>query len=503
MNRSPTLRPGPSGGRIARAMPHKSIAALTFIVLLASGCSRPGSDEDSDQSEPRTRDPLAVELTTVTRRPLDRLLSVTCELVATREAEVTSRLTGTRVAKVLKEQGDRVSAGTPLAELEAVDLARLVSEAELALEDARLAATEARARVDDAKVAVLEARAEQFGQSRVLEQARKKKERAEAQASRGALSEEMLDERTFEVDRERANFERRKLAVEKALSSQKLAEQAVGKADLAVQTTELALKKARRDLSDAVIQAPIDGVLSSRDVSIGALAASGQVLYRIYDPESLRGEMRLPQQALRQVRVGLPVRLQSEIWPAVTFLSTVERISPVIDRANGVVDVRLVLDIEATLSDTGNAESLAGETGQALATAIRDRSAFRPGLFFTGDIVLERRPDALTVPRRAVGNLRGRPYLFVVRDADPDAEEQKPTVERHFFREGISSDGFVQVLGLEANDRPLEEGTRVVLVGLDRLRDGDQVHFPGSESEPSEEEAEEETATTNTDENER
>ena len=163
-------------------------------------------------------------------------------------------------------------------------------------------------------------------------------------------------------------------------------------------------------------------------------------LFELFDPASLVVNVQVTQRDLPFVRQGLEVEIKSDACPGSTFAGVVSVVSPVIDAAAGTVPIRI---------------------------AIKDYERLKPGLFVAGRIVLEAKPNTLVVPRKAVLYERERPYVMkVVTDGD------QTRVTRVFFREGLSGKEDVEAL---ADAGAIGETDRIVLVGHDRLRDGDTV----------------------------
>ena len=99
-------------------MAQRPPAALPLLALgmtLLVGCSEEGSSRSSD-GYPASK-AVAVEVTEVTRGPIERLLMTSRELVAEQEVKVVSR-TANRVVQLLVEEGDVVQENQLLARLE-------------------------------------------------------------------------------------------------------------------------------------------------------------------------------------------------------------------------------------------------------------------------------------------------------------------------------------------------------------------------------------------------
>jgi RND family efflux transporter MFP subunit len=139
------------------------------------------------------------------------------------------------------------------------------------------------------------------------------------------------------------------------------------------------LSIARKQLDDAQVRAPFNGVVSARTVSTGDVVQPGSPLFTVVDPSSMRYEASVPAQQLGQVRVGAPVSFTVSGYPGRRFEGRVTRINPTADAATG--QVRLVVSVP----NAGN--NLVG------------------GLFADGRVASERR-TGLTAPFTAV-DLRG------------------------------------------------------------------------------------------------
>jgi membrane fusion protein, multidrug efflux system len=140
------------------------------------------------------------------------------------------------------------------------------------------------------------------------------------------------------------------------------------------------LASVRQQLEDAVVTAPISGVVSGRPVNTGDVVSPGTPLATIIDPSSMQLEASVQSEALAALKMRTPVEFQVRGYPGQTFEGRIERIAPTADPvtrqvtifvaipntggqlvaglfAEGRVtsDVRRVLALPATAVDTGGA----------------------------------------------------------------------------------------------------------------------------------------------------
>ena len=135
-----------------------------------------------------------------------------------------------------------------------------------------------------------------------------------------------------------------------------------------------ALKKLYYDY--ATIRAPIDGVISAREVKVGQTIDVDQVIFRVTDTAVLQAELQVPQSELPKFSAGDLARLTVASMPESEFVATVARISPTIDKRNGTFRATAVID------------NASGELA--------------PGMFAKFSVAYEIHKNALLVPAAAV-----------------------------------------------------------------------------------------------------
>lgn len=195
-------------------------------------------------------------------------------LVAEREARIRAEVSGA-VLQTYVEQGQRVSAGTPLVRIDD------------AL--ARDAALSARSQVTQANVGA--------------EQATRELQRARTLVAAGAIAERDVE------SAQRANL--------------------AAQAQLADARARLAM--AQKNVANSTIRAPFSGVVSERQVNPGDIVSPGAPLVTIIDPRSLQLEASVPTTALGDIRVGAPVTFTVNGFSGRTLEGRVTRINPMVD----------------------------------------------------------------------------------------------------------------------------------------------------------------------------
>ena len=202
-----------------------------------------------------------------------------------------------------------------------------------------------------------------------------------------------------------------------------------------IDTQRAAVDMMKLDLSYTQIRAPIDGVVSKRNVKLGNLIQHNQPLFKIDDFDPLEATVNVPEREMRLIAAKQPVQMLVDALPDAVFTGTVGRVSPVVDAGTGTFRV------VAQFKD---------ETGR-----------LRSGMFGRVRIIYDQRADALVVPRAALVGDDKDASVFVVAKND--------TVAKRKVKLGYADGGKVEVI------EGLTEGERVVTLGQAALRDGAEV----------------------------
>jgi HlyD family secretion protein len=219
--------------------------------------------------------------------------------------------TASRVARVLVDQGDRVTAGQLLAELDPVDMDDRVEAARFASERAASTIRAAEAQLGEARSrsAVAGASARRW---------------SELQAQ-GFVSKEAVEAKRHEAN----------------------AGEAAAEAAAAQRTAALRdLERARADFAasgklraQARLRSPVDGVVSARLVEPGTTVVAGQAVLQVIDPATLWVKTRIDQGQAGGVLPGRPARIVLRSDPRQAHDATVERVDWVSD---AVTEERIV-----------------------------------------------------------------------------------------------------------------------------------------------------------------
>ena len=98
------------------------------------------------------------------------------------------------------------------------------------------------------------------------------------------------------------------------------------------------LQTAQKQLGDAVVRSPIDGIVAVKSANTGDVVSPGTALFTIIDPSSMRLEASVPSDALGSLKVGAPVQFTVRGYDS-PFEGRIDRISPQADAATRQVPI--------------------------------------------------------------------------------------------------------------------------------------------------------------------
>lgn len=191
---------------------------------------------------------------------------------------------------------------------------------------------------------------------------------------------------------------------------------AVKKGDL------LATLENRETLAVYTVSAPLDGVVVSKNISVGESADEERALFEVADLSTVWAEISLFPQYRHHIQKGRQVMLSASDGHNVE--TTIEYISPLISTETRTLQARCILE---------DAEE-----------------CFTPGAFIRAEVVVQTKQAAIRVEKDAVQTLEGRSVVFI---ADEHGFEPRD-VEL-----GLSGRNFVEIkAGLERGEKYVAQG---------------------------------------------
>lgn len=251
--------------------------------------------------------------------------------VGAESAQVTPLVAGP-VAEVRVSNTQAVKKGQILVVIDPADAQIALDQAQGALAQAEQRYNQAQGNADAAKSRVVardadirQAQAQLVQANATFERARIDLSRREALVSSGAVSGEELTTARAAFESARAARDQAQAAINAAKATQGSAGGDLDASEALVRGTTIRtapdvvaararVEQARLDLSRTVIRAPIDGVVTSRQVQVGQRVAPGVAVMTIVPINAAYVDANYKENQLAKVRPGQPVKLTSDYY---------------------------------------------------------------------------------------------------------------------------------------------------------------------------------------------
>lgn len=388
-------------GRMAGSRTSRLALAAAFGLAIAvpgQGCTKdPAQDAEASKTRRVTVKLLGLE-------SWSEVLDIPATALGNATINVVAKVPG-RVAAIVHDEGDYVMAGDTLIELDPRDLKTALAAAsgQAAMARAGLAA----AQVQRENLAKDHARLQELRKSGSISMAEAEKMEAGFQAADAQLG-----------------LARAQLDV--ALSG---------------------LEMSRRNLADAVVKSPVDGLVSRRSVDVGQETSPAAplplVVLASVDPLFVEGSA--PEYVLGRLRDGMPATVTFDGLPDRSFPGVLDLVGPTVDPVSKMVRVRVKVGNPAPADATRRL--VPGMSGMI-------RLVPEEGRYFV-------------IPLNTVRRQEGELLVLLFVDADGRVAERKV---RPLRRDGL------RFLAREG----LEEGLRLITAGPKDLEPGSAVEVAGS-----------------------
>ncbi len=317
------------------------------------------------------------EVITVGRSASESAIELPGNIQASTEAPILARADG-YIKRRLVDIGDRVRAGQPLAEIEAPEVDAQLNQARANLQQTRAALDQANANLEQGKSN--------------LELARVTARRWANLSAQGVVSKQENDQYQAQYQAQTANV----TALEKAIAAQRSN----------IAAAEANVARLDEVQGYRVVKAPFDGVITLRNVDVGALVNAGNtLLFRVAQTATLRLYVNVPEANTASVHPGQTARLSVASLPGRTFTGMVARSTGSLDPSTRT----LLMEVDVPNPD----------------------GTLLPGMYATVDLSSPRVNAPLLIPGDALV-VRGEGTMVAMVGADHKVHMQKIVVGRDF-----------------------------------------------------------------------
>ena len=163
------------------------------------------------------------------------------------------------------------------------------------------------------------------------------------------------------------------------------------KAKFNLEQARISWQEAKLNLDRTTVRAPIDGVVSLRNVRQGDRVMASVHLFSMVNLDNIIATVHVPERELSVIQRGQLTYLTSDYLDDKRFEGYVKRISPVVNPETGTFKVTIGLDL--------------------------DHDGLRPGMFVNAFIVTQTNDNALILNKDAIVYDGNKRFVFVVKDS--------------------------------------------------------------------------------------
>jgi RND family efflux transporter MFP subunit len=406
-----------------------SFALLLFAASLPSLACR-GTSAKANGNNVAAASPTSVVIVEVTTAPallrqVPRFFEATGSLAPDEQTDVAPTVSG-KVIAVGVDLGSYVGRGALLARLDDRDARIRLEQAQSQVNQSEAAVRQAEARIGLRPGQNFDpARVPEVGSARVaLELAEKQLKRFERLIESGDVSRSAYDQQKAQRDQLQQQVD---VATQQARQNYA----AIQTARAAIAGAQSQVEKARKDIADAVVTAPMSGYVSDRPVDLGEYVTTSSKVATIVRTNPLRMRIDIPEQALADIRVGQGVSVAVSAYTDRSFNGRIARISP------NVTATSRTLTVEAEVENGDN--------------------LLRPGQFATVRIQQPQSQPAILVPARAVRTEGEASHVFVIKNG---------RAEQRLVQLGQAEGDLIEIKNGVAADE------QVATTNVDQLADG-------------------------------
>jgi HlyD family secretion protein len=305
---------------------------------------------------------VSVTAETIKARDLEAIVTASGTIQAKRQVNISAETVG-KVVNLNVEEGQAVTIGQPLLQIDPRILQNTVTMQEASLATARSTLAQTKAQVESTRVA--------------LQQSKDVLSRQEGLFKQGLLSRDDYEKAQNDMKMRQADLD----SGEESISAQQQR----------IKQEEASLESARYDLNKVRIVAPINGIVTKRNIEegetvvTGTMNNAGTVLLTIADLSVIEADIEVDETDIPFTKIGQKAKITIDAIPDKTFTGTVTEVG------------NAPMDATTSTSSTSRATNF-----KVVVTIDGQIPAARPGFTCTAVITTATRQQALSVPIQAM-----------------------------------------------------------------------------------------------------
>lgn len=409
-----------------------TVAVTALLILsLVTGCGKQAVPQETVDSRP-------VEITEATRGAISTEYIYSGTAVAGKTANVFCTVQG-KVEKVYVDIGDTVKAGEKLFSMDSNTLENSLAAAQAQVDLAEIG-------VESADGAQMQISIKQVEVG--YNAAKRAYESTKALYEEGYVSKNDMEQVEDAYEQAKQSYE---------LTSTEVLELSKKQAQAQLTAAQAQVKTLQDSLADAVVESPINGVITGNNVTEGVLLSSQVIPMTVSDLSSVEVQVSVSEEVVVSLHPGDPADVIIPTLGNDSFPAVIKTVNPAADR-QGTYGVKLTIPNED--------------------------GTIKGGMFAQVHFQNQQAEDAIVVNRDIVQEKSGEHFVFI--EEDGIARKVPVTI-------GIDDGEQVQIT------EGVCEGDRLVYKGQSFLSDGEAVRVIDPDAEPVNVEDSQESATTSAD----
>ena len=368
-----------------------------------------------------------------------------------------------KVKVVNVEVGDQVKAGDVIAELDTTSLEQEIDKLEKNLEVSR---AKAKAELDSKQSNyenaltlynnnqngdLLKAQADLNSATAKYEDAKKVYEYNQSMFDNGEIAQHDLDQAKMDYDTAKDNYDKAvaslestKLSVEKSLNDAKN-DYENAKLSYDNNTDNIDLQNKKDDLAKCIITAPVDGVITTVNATVGATCEGSIVV--IQNLNNLIVNVDIDETDISKVSVGQKVQIETDATGKEMINGEIVRVDPISSTAASSSSSSSSSK-SSTVATTASSNSTSSDVKFTAKVQINDQNELiKVGMNAVVNIILDEKDNVYSVPYESIVNSHDGSVVYAAVE-----EDGKYSVKEISVTKGIESNVYTEISGNDLKD---------------------------------------------------
>jgi multidrug efflux pump subunit AcrA (membrane-fusion protein) len=332
---------------------------------------------------------------------------------------IVSSKTSAKVVSVSVENGQYVNAGDTIATLDDQDIQNSIKSAQAQLQICEQQLNASQQQLNSSQVAMEKLKIN-------VDDAQRNYDRQKTLFDRKAISQTDLESYEKTLNTAQADYNSGNASIETAKAN-------IETAKANIEAQKVNIEKYQSDLGNAVIKAPISGVISDKSLNIGQVASQGSTLAKINDISSVNATIQVPQEKINTIKIGQAATVKVD-GNDTEYSGIVQNIDLSADTSARVFNCKIKIDNS-------------------------DKTLY-PGVFAKVELISGEKVEMITVPINALVGSEGNYSVFI--NDNGKAKKQKVTI-------GETDENNVEITS------GVQNGDKVICSNTGSLQDGDEI----------------------------